>query len=234
MAAEPIPDGEALPSPNPIRPRTDRSRPSHSCDNHGMFGVNRRGGLLLAALLLLPGCVETKAWFALGMFCSPICYLLSLAVLVALARCWAFSPPVARLRWPVLAAPLLVLTVLAMSLYSVLGDAESDKLRTLIAEQSWFLVVMLSGTSLMGLSGLLWRIWFEFDRESSVEGGAILAATLFYAPGALLSPNLIGSGHNISGAVVLFVLVTLYGSGLGFLAMAGLWGEVLVRRFLLR
>ncbi len=194
----------------------------------------KRGWWLVLCVLLLPGCVETKAWFALGMLCSPICYVLSAAVLVALARSWSFSPPTARLRWPVLAAPLLVLTTLAMSLYSVLGHAESDKLGTLVADQSWFLVVVLSGTSLMGLSGLLWRIWFEFDRESSVEGGALLGATLFYAPGALLSPNLIGSGQHISGAVVLFVLLTLYGSGLGFMAMAALWGEVLVRRFLMR
>lgn len=194
---------------------------------------NRRKGWLLC-VLLLSGCVETEAWFALGMVCAPLCYAIAAAALVGLSKLWSFRPPQPTRRLPVLVAPALVLGASALVLYSTLHPAVRTKLHAQIADQTWLFVSILTSVTLVGLFGLIWRAWFAVAPESSVEGSAALGTAIFYGPGMLMGLQLAGREHTVDTLFVLFVGVTLWGSVPSLCIGSFLAFEALVRRHLLR
>lgn len=189
-----------------------------------------RRGLSLLAALLLSGCAETKAWFALGMLCAPLCYLLAAGLLVALRAAWSFRTPTPSARPAVLGAPAIVLLLGSLAILATLPVDAGRKLAGLVADQAWVLIVLLSTTTLVGLLGLIWRLWFAVKPTSSVEGSAVLGTALFYGPGLLLSLQLARADEAINAVFLLFIGVCLYGAAPGLFVGLTLVLEALLRR----
>lgn len=188
--------------------------------------------LLLSALLFLPGCEDEVTWARLGMLYSPLSYGLGLATLLSLAKRWSFRAPEVARRPQILAAPAVVLGVAALAMLATLTAAERAGVFRLLAPNLLMLIVMLTTAPLMGVLGLIWRLWFALDPRRSVEGTAILGSALFFLPGLLVIGGMLPDRQAQGNVIAMFVAACLFGAYIGpiVLALLGLEAWLAQRR----
>lgn len=148
----------------------------------------RRSAALLALCLALclSGCDEKKDLIRLGILNAPFCYLAALAVLVAIRALWRWRDEDSFLRPGVLALPFVGLSICAALSLTSLRDTSREMSDVIFAAifLSPVIFPILAGALCVPLL-FIWRLWFALSPKESFEGAALVATSLFFAPGLL-------------------------------------------------
>lgn len=151
--------------------------------------MHRIGCLLLVTLL--SGCLGKDDFIRIGVLLGPLTYLIVPFMVSWARREYREVVPNAPLRPLLIALPFFALVAVDVVLWlGVLASSQNlSEFKGTLGNLA-MLTTLLMWQGILGLTIVVWRLWFLLHAASSFEGACWLATGLYLGPGVLYSLGL--------------------------------------------